>query len=123
VEEGFIQREIQEAAYRTQRAIEKGDQVVVGVNRFQTAEAPASDILRVDESVRAAQVAALAELRATRDAGQVQAALQRIDAAAREPHAALMPLIVEAVEAYATLGEISDALRKVFGEYTPETWV
>jgi len=123
VEQGFIQREIQEAAYRTQRAIEKGDQVVVGVNRFQTGESPKPDLLRVDENVRVAQMAALAELRATRDGSRVAALLQQLETAARDPRAPLMPLIIEAVEAYATLGEICDALRRVFGEYTPESWL
>jgi methylmalonyl-CoA mutase N-terminal domain/subunit len=123
VEQGFIQREIQEAAYRTQRAIEKGEQIVVGVNRFQTDATPTPDILRVDESVRTAQIAALQALRAERDQTQVRAILTALEAAARNPQAPLMPLIVEAVEAYATLGEISDALRRVFGEYTPESWL
>lgn len=123
VEQGFIQREIQEAAYRTQRAIEKSDQIVVGVNRFQTGPTPTPDILRVDESVRTAQIAALQQLRATRDAAQVSAALAALEEAARTPHAPLMPAIVVAVEAYATLGEICDALRRVFGEYTPESWL
>jgi methylmalonyl-CoA mutase N-terminal domain/subunit len=123
VEEGFIQREIQDAAYRTQRSIERGDQVVVGVNRFQTDDAANGDLLRVDESVRAEQMAALAEIRATRDNHKVAAALAAIDAAAREPGSPLMPHIVEAVEAYATLGEVCDTMRRVFGEYTPENWV
>jgi methylmalonyl-CoA mutase N-terminal domain/subunit len=123
VEEGFVQREIQDAAYKTQRAIEKGDQVVVGMNRFQTKEHNEGELLRVDESVRRDQMAALRQLRAARDGARVAAALAAIDAAARDPQAALMPLIVEAVEAYATLGEICDTLRKVFGEYTPENWV
>ncbi len=123
VEEGFIQREIQEAAYRTQRAIETGDQVVVGVNRFQTDEPPLDGLLRVDEGVREAQIQALAALRQRRDNGRVQAILQRIEAAARQPEALLMPLLIEAVECYATLGEICDALRRVFGEYTPESWI
>jgi methylmalonyl-CoA mutase N-terminal domain/subunit len=123
VEEGYVQREIQDAAYRAQRAVEKGDQVVVGVNRFHTDEAAMGELLRVDESVRTAQVAALKQLRATRDQAAVDAILQRIDQAARDPHAALMPLFVEAVGAYATLGEICDTMRNVFGEYTPENWV
>jgi methylmalonyl-CoA mutase N-terminal domain/subunit len=123
VEEGFIQREIQDAAYQAQRAVEKGEQVVVGVNRFQTAETPVGELLRVDESVRTAQVAALKELRAKRDNARVDVALARIAEAARTPQAPLMPLIVEAVEAYATLGEICDTMRGVFGEYTPENWV
>jgi methylmalonyl-CoA mutase N-terminal domain/subunit len=123
VEEGFIQREIQEAAYRAQRAIEKGNQVVVGVNRFQTDEATTGELLRVNESVRTEQVAALQALRAERDGAAVDGALARIEMAAREPNTPILPAIVEAVEAYATLGEISDTMRRVFGEYTPENWV
>jgi methylmalonyl-CoA mutase N-terminal domain/subunit len=123
VEQGFIQREIQETAYRTQRAIEAKDQTVVGVNRFQTGAAPKPDLLRVDESVRVAQVAALAQIRSQRDQSRVAALLQQLENAARDPQAPLMPLLVEAVEAYCTLGEISDAMRRVFGEYTPESWL
>jgi methylmalonyl-CoA mutase, N-terminal domain len=123
VEAGYIQREIQAAAYGTQRAIEGGEQIVVGVNRFQSEDVPVTDILRVDERVRTAQVVALAQVRAKRDNPKVQAVLERIERAAREPGALLMPLFVEAVEAYATLGEICDRLRTVFGEYTPESWV
>jgi len=123
VEEGFIQREIQDSAYKAQRAIESGADVVVGVNKFQTDEAPMSDLLRVDESVRTEQVAALTALRASRDEAKVTAVLAEIEAAAQDPNGALMPLIVDAVEVYATLGEICDTLRGVFGEYTPESWV
>lgn len=123
VQEGFIQREIQDAAYKTQRAIERNEQVVVGVNRYQTAEVVKPELLRVDEQVRLDQIAALQTLRTVRDAARVQTLLQQIVAAARTPEAPLMPLFVEAVEAYATLGEICDALRSVFGEYQPESWV
>lgn len=123
VEGGYIQREIQQAAYQTQRAIEQGEQVVIGVNRFQNAEPPLSDLLRVDESIRAAQSASLAQLRAERDNSRVQQVLARLDAAARDAHAPLMPILIEAVEAEATLGEICDTMRKVFGEYTPESWI
>jgi methylmalonyl-CoA mutase N-terminal domain/subunit len=124
VEEGYIQREIQDASYRTQRAVEKGDEVVVGVNRFQTNEHNAGELLRVDETVRLNQMAALANNCApSATTRAVEAALAHIDAAARDPQASLMPLIVAAVEAYATLGEICDTLRGVFGEYTPENWV
>ncbi len=123
VEQGYIQREIQEAAYKTQRAIEKGDQVVVGVNRFQTDEVFDGELLRVDESVRAEQTARLQRLRATRDNERVHNVLAALEDAARRPDEALMPLFVDAVEAYATLGEICDALRRVFGEYAPESWV
>lgn len=123
VEEGFVQREIQEAAYQAQRAIESAEQVVVGVNRFQSDESAIPDLLRVDERVQSAQVEALVRLRAERDNRAVQAILSRIRAAAAQPDAALMPLFVEAVEAEATLGEICDALRSVFGEYEPGNWV
>ncbi|MFO7631452.1 MAG: methylmalonyl-CoA mutase family protein [Caldilinea sp.] len=123
VEEGYIQREIQDASYRTQRAVEKGEEVVVGVNRFQTNEHNEGELLRVNETVRLNQMTALAKLRSERDNDAVNGVLAHIAQAARDPQAALMPLIVEAVEAYATLGEICDALRSVFGEYTPENWV
>lgn len=123
VEEGFIQREIQDAAYKTQRAIERNEQIVVGVNRYQTAEMVKPELLRVDERVRLDQRAALQTLRATRSNERVQALLQQIGQAACTPEAPIMPLLVEAVEAYATLGEICDALRAVFGEYQPESWV
>jgi len=123
VEEGFINREIQDAAYHTQRVIEKGDQVVVGVNRFQTDEHSTGELLRVNESVRTNQMAALRTLRAARDNAAVQTVLAKIAAAASDPQASLMPLFVDAVELNATLGEICDTLRGVFGEYTPESWV
>jgi methylmalonyl-CoA mutase N-terminal domain/subunit len=123
VEEGFVQREIQDAAYQAQRAIESGEQVAVGVNRFETDEAPITDLLRVDERVQTAQVEALAHLRGARDNGAVQAVLARIRQAAAQSDAPLMPLFVEAVEAEATLGEICDALRDIFGEYVPGNWV
>jgi methylmalonyl-CoA mutase N-terminal domain/subunit len=81
------------------------------------------ELLRVDERVRLDQIEALKKLRAERNNAAVSAVLARIEQAARDPNAALMPLFIEAVEAYATLGEICDALRRVFGEYTPENWV
>ncbi|MBI1293365.1 methylmalonyl-CoA mutase [bacterium] len=123
VEEGFIQREIQDAAYRAQRDVEKSDQIVVGVNKFQTEEAAVQDILRVDAQVQAAQIAALAQLRSSRDQAQVDAMRQRIADAARTPDAPLMPLFVEAVAQNVTLGEICDTLRGVFGEYMPGNWI
>lgn len=123
VEEGFIQREIQDAAYKTQRAIERNEQVVVGVNQYQTQETIKPELLRVNEQVRLDQIAALQQLRAARDNGRVHAILGQIAQAARTPDAPLMGLFVEAVEASATLGEICDTLRGVFGEYVPESWV
>jgi methylmalonyl-CoA mutase N-terminal domain/subunit len=123
IESGYIQAEIQDAAYAALRAVESGRQVVVGVNRFQDAEArddPASrQLLRIDEAVQAEQIARLRALRAGRDEAQVAGVLARIEAAAGDPSAPLMPLFVEAVGAYATLGEICNTLRGVFGEYRP----
>jgi methylmalonyl-CoA mutase N-terminal domain/subunit len=93
---------------------------VVGVNKFQRShDALPSDLLRIDEKVQAEQVAHLREVRAGRDQAAVDAVLAKIKAAAQEPDAALMPLFVEAVEEYATLGEICNTLRGVFGEYRP----
>jgi methylmalonyl-CoA mutase N-terminal domain/subunit len=112
-----MQREIQESAYRAQMAIERGEQIVVGVNKFVTEEEPMPELLRVDEAAQAGQLQRVKQVRAQRDQAQVDAILARIEEAARTPDASLMPLFVEAVEAYATLGEITDVLRKVFGEY------
>ena len=93
---------------------------MVGVNKFQTSRtAPHGDLLRIDETVQAEQITRLRDLRAGRDATAVAAVLARLRAAAQEPAAPLMPLFVEAVAAYATLGEICNTLRGVFGEYKP----
>ncbi len=120
IEAGYIQNEIQDAAYAACRAIESTDQIVVGVNKFQTgAEAPPGDLLKIDEAVQAEQIARLAALRAGRDAAAVTDALARLRVAATDPAAPLMPHFVEAVQAYATLGEICGTLRQVFGEYRP----
>ena len=123
IADGFIQREIQESAYAALRAVESGAQTVVGVNRYQgRAELP-EETLHVDEAVQNEQIAALAALRASRDQSKVSAILQRIEQAARAADEPLMPLFVEAVENDATVGEICDALRAVFGEYQPASWV
>ena len=118
IEKGFIQREIQDSAYRYQREIEKGERVVVGVNRFQVEEESLKELLRVDPSVRLSQVERLKRLRSERDNGMVKGILGELRKAA-EGNDNLMPLILDAVKAYATLGEICDALRGVFGEYQP----
>jgi methylmalonyl-CoA mutase N-terminal domain/subunit len=121
IEAGYIQNEIQDAAYAALRAVEGGEQVVVGVNKFQhdSRDALPADLLKIDEAVQAEQIARLRAVRASRDAVKVADALARIQAAAQDPSAALMPLFVEAVSAYATLGEICNTLRAVFGEYRP----
>jgi methylmalonyl-CoA mutase N-terminal domain/subunit len=115
IENGYVQREIQQAAYEYQKSIESGERVVVGVNRYQDERATPLPILRIDPEVERAQIERLGKLRARRDASRVQAALCRVEETARSEQN-LMPAILQAVKAYATVGEISDALRKVFGE-------
>jgi methylmalonyl-CoA mutase N-terminal domain/subunit len=118
IEAGFVQGEIQDAAYAYQRAIEHDEQVIVGVNRFGVAAEPHTDLLHVDPAIEQQQVARLRGMRAGRDANRVSEMLARLETAARgdEP---LMPLFVAAVEAEVTLGEICRVLRDVFGEYRP----
>jgi len=124
IERGFIQREIQEAAYRAQQAVEQSGQVVVGVNRFVTDEQQQSlDLLQVDEAVQEQQATQLQALREQRDNDRAAESLARLEAAARQHDAPLMPLFLRAVEAYVTLGEICGLLRQVFGEYEPHTAV
>ncbi len=116
IEAGFVQREIQDAAYRAQQKIDSGETVVVGVNRYASDETAPIDVLRIDEAVEARQVARVREVRAVRDDRAWRDALTAIDAAARGSDN-LVPHVIRAVEARATVGEISDALRNVFGEH------
>jgi len=116
IESGYVQREIQESAYRYQQAIERGDQVVVGVNRYHEDGSQRLPILHIDPAAERAQVDRVRRLRGRRDCARTTAALDAIEATARTD-ANLMPAILEAVKAYATVGEISDTLRRVFGEY------
>jgi methylmalonyl-CoA mutase, N-terminal domain len=115
VEQGFQQREIQDAAYRFQMDIEKKRRVIVGVNRFQSEEPKAEGLLRVDPRVGERQAVKLAKVRAERDAATVQRCLDTIEQAAHGT-ANMMPPIIDAVEAYATIGEICGVLRGVWGE-------
>ncbi|MDQ6800080.1 MAG: methylmalonyl-CoA mutase family protein [Acidobacteriota bacterium] len=116
IEAGFPQREIWDASYQYQRAVDSGEKVVVGVNAFQSDEDP-FDILYIDESASADQLAALDRVKKSRDARAVEQSLERLRNAAADPNANTMPSIIEAVRVYATVGEISDALRAVFGTY------
>jgi methylmalonyl-CoA mutase N-terminal domain/subunit len=116
IEKGFPQREIQNAAYAYQKAVEKGGQVVVGVNRFAITGETAPDLLRVDEALGEARRHQVAAVRAERDHGAAAGRLADLTAAARGTEN-LMPHILAAVKAEATVGEICDALRTVFGEY------
>ncbi|HWR57205.1 MAG TPA: methylmalonyl-CoA mutase family protein [Negativicutes bacterium] len=117
IEQGYVQREIQDAAYKFQCAVEKGETIVVGVNKFQLAEKPAAGLLRVDTAVRNQQIGKINALKAARDNARVQESLAALEKAARDERINLMPLILDAVRAYATEGEICQVLRRVFGEY------
>jgi methylmalonyl-CoA mutase N-terminal domain/subunit len=116
IESGYVQREIQDAAYRYQKRVEVCEDVIVGVNRYTDSESMPIEILVVNEAVGEEQCRKLAELRAARDNAAVRRALQRLRLAARGREN-LMPPILKAVETLATVGEISDALRSVFGLY------
>lgn len=115
IERGFMQAEIEQAAYDYQRALEEEQAIVVGVNRFTLEEEERPELLRVDPEVGRRQVAKLAALRQRRDNERVQYTLTALERGAAGTEN-LVPLIIDAVEAYATLGEISDAMRHVFGE-------
>jgi len=117
IEKGFIQREIQESAFRYQKAVETGDRVVVGINKFQTQEPPPLGLLKVNQAVQKQQIQRIIQLKQSRDNTKVLSCLARLKKTA-EGQDNLMPPILEAVRAYATLGEICDTLRSVFGEYT-----
>ncbi|MBE2272549.1 MAG: methylmalonyl-CoA mutase, partial [Anaerolinea sp.] len=119
IELGYVQGEIQDAAYAYQRAVERGEQVIVGMNKFKTESDPKPDLLHVDPAIEVAQCQRLAELRASRDNDKITELRGRLDAAARGSEN-LMPLFVECVEHDMTLGEVCHTLREVFGEYRPE---
>ena len=120
IESGMIQREIQESAYRAQMAVESGEAVVVGVNRFVDSRAPgsrpAASVFRLDPEIERRQIERVRGVRASRDAAECRSALEAVSRAARGPDN-LVPPVIAAVEARATVGEISDALRAEFGEY------
>jgi methylmalonyl-CoA mutase N-terminal domain/subunit len=116
IEEGYVQNQIQKSAYEYQQAVDSGEQVIVGVNRFQAEDGRSIPTLRIDPEIERAQVARLNALRARRDTAKANAALAEIERRAQASEN-LMPAILTAVESYATVGEISDALRRAFGEY------
>jgi methylmalonyl-CoA mutase, N-terminal domain len=116
IEAGYVQREIQEAAYQYQRAVERDEQTVVGVNRFQSEEEETIPLLRVDPDVERSQVERLRALRARRDNERVEVTLLKLEESARGTEN-LLPRILDCVEAHTTVGEISHRLRRVWGEY------
>jgi methylmalonyl-CoA mutase N-terminal domain/subunit len=122
IETGYMQREIQEAAYRAQQAVETGREIVVGVNAFRSDESLRLERLRVDPAIERAQAERLSALRERRDPSRVEAMLGRLRTAA-DGNENLMPVFIEAVEADLTLGEICGVLRESWGEYRPPaTW-
>jgi methylmalonyl-CoA mutase N-terminal domain/subunit len=118
IEQGYMQREIRKAAYETQKRIEAGEEIVVGMNKFRLENETLPQLMRVDPEIGRQQVEALRKLRATRDNDAVKAKLSQLRKAA-EGTENLMPYILDAVKAYATIGEICNTLREVFGEYQP----
>ena len=117
IERGYIQKEIQDAAWAYQKEVERQSRIVVGVNRFAVDEEPPMELMRVDPAVRTAQVERLERLRATRDSAALKSALDALERAARGAEN-LVPCIYDAVQAYGTIGEICGVLRGVFGEFT-----
>lgn len=122
IENGYLQKEIQDAAYQYQRAVESKEQIVVGVNAFQTEETMELERLKVDPAIEQEQRRRLAELREKRDAVRVQELYSQLESVARGSEN-LMPLFVECVENSITLGEICGVLRRVWGEYQSSAWV
>lgn len=118
IEKGFMQDEIAAASYDFQRAVESGEQIVIGVNKYIEDSVKAGNVFRVDDSIRQMQTAKLLELKERRSSSTVQRCLQNLRAAAVSQDNT-MPLILAAVESYATIGEISDVFREVFGEFRP----
>ena len=117
IEKGYIQKEIQDSAYKWQMDVESGARVIVGVNKFQVEEEAPKNLLRVDASVGEKQKAKVEAMKAKRDNAAVQAALADLKAACGDENENLMPHILAAVKTYATLGEICGVMREVFGEY------
>lgn len=116
IEEGYIQREIAASAYSYQKEVEQGERIIVGVNKFVEEEKPLTELFRVDDSIRQFQIQKLKQLKLERDNEKVAESLQRLESHARE-NINVMPSIIEAVNVYATLGEIANTFRNVFGEY------
>jgi methylmalonyl-CoA mutase N-terminal domain/subunit len=114
---GYVQKQIQEAAFRTQKDIESGQRVVVGINKFQTEEKKPQNLLRVDPAIRQVQIDKLTAVKHSRNAARVEETLEELRKAARQADANLLPPILEAVREYATLGEICRILREEFGEH------
>ena len=120
IETGFIQHEIQESAYQSQKAIDSGESVVVGVNQYSTTDPTPLETLKIDPSLENEQINRLNKMKASRDELACQNHLKAVEMAAQTESNLVQP-IISAVEAHATVGEVADVLRKVFGEYTEQS--
>jgi methylmalonyl-CoA mutase, N-terminal domain len=118
IERGYLQREIQTAAYLYQREIETKERIIVGVNQFTSGDEPPTDILKLNPELEEKQKRSVAQVRGERDSAKAAQALKQVETAARDG-SNVMPTIVDAVRSWCTLGEIADAMRQVFGEYRP----
>ncbi len=116
IEQGWIQKQIENSAYEYGQSVEKGERFIVGVNKFTSDKEPKMDLLKIDEAVGQSQIEKVSKVKASRDQAEVQRRLAAVSEAARGTDN-LMPYILDAVRAYASVGEISDALRAVYGEY------
>ncbi|MFY8021659.1 MAG: acyl-CoA mutase large subunit family protein [Bacteroidia bacterium] len=116
IEQGYMQREISDASYKYQKEIENNERVIVGVNKFTVKEEVAPPVFKIDESIRASQMEKLKQLRSERDVAKLSLAMSNLESAAKEGRN-VMPFIIDAVGEYATLGEIADSFRNIFGEY------
>ena len=116
IEAGYVQQEIARASYEYQLSIERGERIIVGVNSFTQQEPPFDKLMTIDDSIRQVQIEKIRQLKSERDPLKVAACIRRVEEAAGSGEN-LMPVIIDAVEQFATLGEIADAMRRVFGEY------
>ena len=122
IEEGYIQKEIQDSAYRFQKEIESGERVYVGINKYTMKEPPLTNLLKVDPKQGEIESEKLKKLRAERDEKVFRSALSKLDDVSRTDEN-VMPVVIEAVKARATVGEICDVWRKIWGEYRPKEFV
>jgi methylmalonyl-CoA mutase N-terminal domain/subunit len=118
VEEGYMQREIHQNAYETQKNIEKEEEIIVGLNKFTLDEEVDPDLLKVDEALEKDQISAINTIRSNRNQAEAEKALKALRENAKTPDSNLIPYILDAVKAYATIGEICNVMREEFGEYT-----
>lgn len=122
IEAGYIQSEIQKSAYKFQQEVERGERIIVGVNKFQSEEKELTELLKIDENIQCNQIAFLNDIRAKRNSNDVKKKLSSLKTAA-EGNSNLMPYILDAVKSYASIGEICNTLREVFGEYREQVTI